>query len=98
LQPFEHIVVSLTQKSGLFSVQRFPLIALASLLAVSFYVSVCATTKKYCILFELHVQLRHMLPSEEAFAAGCSALGIENNDGVVVYDGMGLFSAARVWW
>ncbi|AEE29454.1 Thiosulfate/3-mercaptopyruvate sulfurtransferase 2 [Arabidopsis thaliana] len=42
--------------------------------------------------------LRHMLPSEEAFAAGCSALGIENNDGVVVYDGMGLFSAARVWW
>jgi thiosulfate/3-mercaptopyruvate sulfurtransferase len=39
-----------------------------------------------------------MLPSEEAFAAGCSALGIENNDGVVVYDGMGLFSAARVWW
>ncbi|KAL1221355.1 Thiosulfate/3-mercaptopyruvate sulfurtransferase 1 [Cardamine amara subsp. amara] len=42
--------------------------------------------------------LPHMLPSEEAFAAGCSALGIENKDGVVVYDGKGLFSAARVWW
>ncbi|CAH8252522.1 unnamed protein product [Arabidopsis lyrata] len=42
--------------------------------------------------------LLHMLPSEEAFAASCSALGIENKDGVVVYDGMGLFSAARVWW
>ena len=39
-----------------------------------------------------------MLPSEEAFAAACSALGIENKDGVVVYDGKGIFSAARVWW
>ncbi|CAH2037357.1 unnamed protein product [Thlaspi arvense] len=42
--------------------------------------------------------LPHMLPSEEAFAAACSALGIENKDSVVVYDGMGLFSAARLWW
>ncbi|KAG2273521.1 hypothetical protein Bca52824_056076 [Brassica carinata] len=39
-----------------------------------------------------------MLPSEEAFAAACSSLGIENKDGVVVYDGKGIFSAARVWW
>ncbi|XP_071723277.1 thiosulfate/3-mercaptopyruvate sulfurtransferase 2-like [Rutidosis leptorrhynchoides] len=42
--------------------------------------------------------LPHMLPSEEAFAAAASALGVENKDGVVVYDGKGLFSAARVWW
>lgn len=42
--------------------------------------------------------LPHMLPSEEAFAAAASALGIENKDGVVVYDGKGIFSAARVWW
>ncbi|KAG8653170.1 hypothetical protein MANES_06G175700v8 [Manihot esculenta] len=42
--------------------------------------------------------LPHMLPSEEAFAAAVSALGIENKDGVVIYDGKGLFSAARVWW
>ncbi|KAH0886865.1 hypothetical protein HID58_062961, partial [Brassica napus] len=42
--------------------------------------------------------LPHMLPSEQAFAAGRSALGIDNKDGVVVYDGNGLFSAARVWW
>ncbi|XP_024008910.1 thiosulfate/3-mercaptopyruvate sulfurtransferase 2 isoform X2 [Eutrema salsugineum] len=42
--------------------------------------------------------LPHMLPSEDAFAAGCSALGIANKDGVVVYDGKGIFSAARVWW
>ncbi|EOA35290.1 hypothetical protein CARUB_v10020460mg [Capsella rubella] len=41
--------------------------------------------------------LPHMLPSEEAFAAGCSALGIDNKDEVVVYDGKGIFSAARVW-
>ncbi|KAG7014988.1 Thiosulfate/3-mercaptopyruvate sulfurtransferase 1, mitochondrial [Cucurbita argyrosperma subsp. argyrosperma] len=43
-------------------------------------------------------KLPHMLPSEEAFAAVVSALGIQNEDGVVVYDGKGLFSAARVWW
>ncbi|ONK74447.1 uncharacterized protein A4U43_C03F6340 [Asparagus officinalis] len=42
--------------------------------------------------------LPHMLPSEEAFAAAVSALGIQNKDGVIVYDGKGIFSAARVWW
>ncbi|KAK8941697.1 hypothetical protein KSP40_PGU014625 [Platanthera guangdongensis] len=42
--------------------------------------------------------LPHMLPSEEAFAAAVSALDIHNKDGVVVYDGKGIFSAARVWW
>ncbi|KAG0476368.1 hypothetical protein HPP92_013209 [Vanilla planifolia] len=42
--------------------------------------------------------LPHMLPSEEAFAAAISALGIDNKDGVVVYDGKGIFSAARAWW
>ncbi|XP_008787354.1 thiosulfate/3-mercaptopyruvate sulfurtransferase 1, mitochondrial-like [Phoenix dactylifera] len=43
-------------------------------------------------------KLPHMLPSEEAFAAAVSALGIYNKDGVIVYDGKGIFSAARVWW
>ncbi|XP_065619537.1 thiosulfate/3-mercaptopyruvate sulfurtransferase 1, mitochondrial isoform X2 [Quercus suber] len=42
--------------------------------------------------------LPHMLPSEDAFAAAASALGIDNKDGLVVYDGKGIFSAARVWW
>jgi 3-mercaptopyruvate sulfurtransferase SseA len=42
--------------------------------------------------------LPHMLPSGDAFAAAVSALGIENKDGLVVYDGKGIFSAARVWW
>ncbi|KAG9141688.1 hypothetical protein Leryth_019293 [Lithospermum erythrorhizon] len=39
-----------------------------------------------------------MLPSEKAFVAALSALGIENNDRVVVYDGKGIFSSPRVWW
>ncbi|KAH7415348.1 hypothetical protein KP509_14G038900 [Ceratopteris richardii] len=42
--------------------------------------------------------LPHMLPNETAFAAAVSALGIQNSDTVVVYDGKGIFSAARVWW
>ncbi|KAK3428425.1 hypothetical protein EUGRSUZ_F04458 [Eucalyptus grandis] len=42
--------------------------------------------------------LPHMLPSEQAFAAAVSSLGIENKNSLVVYDGKGLFSAARVWW
>eukprot|EP00877_Chromochloris_zofingiensis_P006456 jgi/Chrzof1/2063/Cz11g01160.t1 len=44
------------------------------------------------------VDLPHMLPSKAAFAAAADALGINNDDTVVVYDGMGMFSAPRVWW
>jgi hypothetical protein len=39
-----------------------------------------------------------MLPSEEAFAAAADALGITNDDAIVVYDGMGMLSAPRAWW
>lgn len=42
--------------------------------------------------------LPHMLPTETAFAAAVSALGIRNTDTIVVYDGKGIFSVARVWW
>ena len=42
--------------------------------------------------------LPHMLPSTEAFAAAAGALGLSETDTIVVYDGMGLFSAPRVWW
>ncbi|MGD8862234.1 MAG: 3-mercaptopyruvate sulfurtransferase [Myxococcales bacterium] len=42
--------------------------------------------------------LPHMLPAPEQFAAAVSAMGIGNDDHVVVYDTQGLFSAARVWW
>ena len=39
-----------------------------------------------------------MLPSPEHFARSVSALGIGNDSHVVVYDTVGLYSAARVWW
>jgi thiosulfate/3-mercaptopyruvate sulfurtransferase len=42
--------------------------------------------------------LPHMLPDEAAFAEAAGRLGISNDKTVVVYDTVGLFSAARVWW
>ncbi|MCF4125064.1 3-mercaptopyruvate sulfurtransferase [Methylobacterium sp. SyP6R] len=42
--------------------------------------------------------LPHMLPSPEAFASRMRQMGIGDGMTVVVYDGMGLFSAPRVRW
>ena len=42
--------------------------------------------------------LPHMLAGPEAFAAAVGALGVGDGKTVVVYDGIGLFSAPRVWW
>ena len=42
--------------------------------------------------------LPHMAPSVEAFTASLCGMGISDSHQVVVYDGAGLFSAARVWW
>lgn len=42
--------------------------------------------------------LPHMLPSPEVFAQAAGALGISDGMTIVVYDGLGLFSAPRVWW
>lgn len=42
--------------------------------------------------------LPHTLPQPEDFAAYAGGLGIGDADTIVVYDGAGLFSAARVWW
>jgi thiosulfate/3-mercaptopyruvate sulfurtransferase len=42
--------------------------------------------------------LPHMIPSPELFARKIGALGIGNDDRVVVYDGAGLSSAGRAWW
>lgn len=42
--------------------------------------------------------LPHMLPTPDAFAATVGALGITDTQTIVVYDSVGLFSAARVWW
>jgi thiosulfate/3-mercaptopyruvate sulfurtransferase len=42
--------------------------------------------------------LPHMLPRPEVFASRMRALGLGDGMHVVVYDGMGLFSAPRIWW
>jgi thiosulfate/3-mercaptopyruvate sulfurtransferase len=42
--------------------------------------------------------LPHMLPDADTFAAAVGALGIGNGHRVIVYDALGLMSAARVWW
>ena len=43
--------------------------------------------------------LPHMLPAESAFARRMEALGLDDRDDLVVYDGSGNnLSAARVWW
>jgi thiosulfate/3-mercaptopyruvate sulfurtransferase len=42
--------------------------------------------------------LPHMLPGPDQFAQAVGALGIGDGDTIVVYDSVGLFSAARVWW
>ena len=42
--------------------------------------------------------LPHMLPPPDAFALHMRRLGIGDGMKIVVYDGAGIFSAARVWW
>jgi len=42
--------------------------------------------------------LPHMLPGPEQFGQAAGAMGITENDTIVVYDGSGFFSAPRVWW
>jgi thiosulfate/3-mercaptopyruvate sulfurtransferase len=42
--------------------------------------------------------LPHMLPGEDDFAREVGALGISDQDTIVVYDGAGIFASPRVWW
>jgi thiosulfate/3-mercaptopyruvate sulfurtransferase len=42
--------------------------------------------------------LPHMLPSPEKFASRMRRMGIGDGKDVVVYDSIGLYSAARAWW
>ena len=42
--------------------------------------------------------LPHMLPDAAAFAKAAGALGLSDIDTIIIYDGLGLFSAPRVWW
>ena len=42
--------------------------------------------------------LPHMLPGPDQFGEAVGKLGIGDKDTIVVYDGVGLYSAPRVWW
>jgi thiosulfate/3-mercaptopyruvate sulfurtransferase len=42
--------------------------------------------------------LPHMLPGPNQFGDAAGKLGIGKDDIIVVYDGLGLMSAPRVWW
>ena len=43
-------------------------------------------------------ELPHMAPPPEKFISRLRAMGVGDGHQVVIYDGAGLFSAARVWW
>ncbi|WP_375279311.1 3-mercaptopyruvate sulfurtransferase [Pseudooctadecabacter sp.] len=43
-------------------------------------------------------ELPHMMPSTEKFMSRMRKMGVGDGHQIVVYDGMGIFSAARVWW
>lgn len=43
-------------------------------------------------------ELPHMAPTVEKFMSRLRAMGVGDGHQVVIYDGMGIFSAARVWW
>lgn len=43
-------------------------------------------------------ELPHMAPPPEKFMSRMRAMGVGDGHQIVVYDGAGLFSAARVWW
>ena len=43
-------------------------------------------------------KLPHMVPPAEKFVSRMRAMGVGDGHQVVVYDGAGFFSAARVWW
>ncbi|WP_238368119.1 3-mercaptopyruvate sulfurtransferase [Mesobacterium pallidum] len=47
---------------------------------------------------DLRSALPHMAPPVEKFMSRMRAMGVGDGHQVVVYDGAGIFSAARVWW
>ena len=54
--------------------------------------------KEECGSVFVSLQLPHMLPYEDGFSTAATQLGLHNKDAIVVYDGKGIFSAARAWW
>jgi thiosulfate/3-mercaptopyruvate sulfurtransferase len=47
---------------------------------------------------DLRSELPHMAPPPEKFISRMRAMGVGDGHQVVVYDSLGIFSAARVWW
>ena len=47
---------------------------------------------------DLDTDLPHMLPEPVFFSSTMRKMGIGDGQKIVVYDGMGLFTAPRVWW
>ncbi|MEJ6396897.1 3-mercaptopyruvate sulfurtransferase [Yoonia sp. 208BN28-4] len=47
---------------------------------------------------DLRSDMPHTVPPVEKFMSRMRAMGVGDGHQVVVYDGSGLFSAARVWW
>lgn len=47
---------------------------------------------------DLRSDIPHMAAPPEKFVSRLRALGVGDGQQVVIYDGSGLFSAARVWW
>jgi thiosulfate/3-mercaptopyruvate sulfurtransferase len=43
-------------------------------------------------------ELPHMVPPVEKFVSRMRAMGVGDGHQIVVYDGAGIYSAARVWW
>ncbi len=49
-------------------------------------------------LSDARSELPHMAPPPEKFMSRMRAMGVGDGHQVVVYDGAGMFSAARIWW
>lgn len=47
---------------------------------------------------DLTSTLPNMLPTQEDFSKACKQLGISAHHKIVVYDILGMYSSARVWW
>ena len=47
---------------------------------------------------DLRSEMPHTVPPVEKFISRMRAMGVGDGHQVVVYDGAGMFSAARVWW
>ncbi len=50
------------------------------------------------VFSDLSSGLPHTMPGEQAFQRAAQILGINSDSQIVVYDDLGLFSAARAWW